>query len=313
MSSTSRINFFLVGAAKGGTTTVFERLNNRSDVYLSPLKEPNYYSDDIDISKFSTEFRTNTRLDLSDYFNQNPLPVMQIGFVRSAEEYSRLFDPAPSNAQLIGECSTSYLWSKSAPANIAKAHPKALILIMMRDPISRLYSHYMMARKYGFTSLPLIKAVQNDMNQKEKGWGSSELFIELGMYSDQIDRYKAHFPESQIKIMLTSDLRNPNSWSELISWLGLSKDNVPRDIKDKTQDANTAGLPRFESLNRILTKGGLKQKLGNLIPSFIKPPLFRWYYDSNKLPKMTEEERSFLKEIYSEELKTLKSKHGISF
>ena len=34
------LNFFVVGAAKGGTTTVFERLNSRSDVYLSPLKEP---------------------------------------------------------------------------------------------------------------------------------------------------------------------------------------------------------------------------------------------------------------------------------
>ncbi|MBM71211.1 MAG: hypothetical protein CL847_00305 [Crocinitomicaceae bacterium] len=313
MSSTSRINFFLVGAAKAGTTTVFERLNNRSDVYLSPLKEPNFYSDDIDISKFSTEFLTNTRLDLSGYFNQTPLPIRQIGFVRSAQEYSQLFDPAPSEAKLIGECSTSYLWSKSAPVNIAKAHPKARILIMLRDPISRLYSHYMMARKYGFTSLPLIEAVQNDMNHQQKGWGSSELFVELGMYSDQICRYKNHFPESQIKIMLTSDLRNPNCWSGLISWLGISKDKAPLDIKDKTQDVNIAGLPRFESLNRILTKVGLKQKLGNLIPSLIKTPLARWYYDSTSLPKMSEEESSFLKEIYSEELKTLKSKHGISF
>ena len=80
MSSTSRINFFIVGAAKGGTTTAFERLNNRDDVYLSPLKEPNFYSTDIDIEKFSTEFKANTRLDLSDYFENDPLEVRQIGF-----------------------------------------------------------------------------------------------------------------------------------------------------------------------------------------------------------------------------------------
>ena len=313
MSSTSRINFFIVGAAKGGTTTVFERLNNRTDVYLSPLKEPNYYSEDIDTQRFSTEFKSNTLLDLSGYFAQNPLPVRQIGFVRSESEYSQLFDPAPSEALVIGECSTSYLWSKAAPANIAEAHPGARILIMLRDPISRLYSHYMMARKYGFTSKPLIEAVKSDMNHPQKGWGSSELFVELGMYSEQIARYKALFPEAQIKIMLTSDLRKPNSWSELLSWLALPKENTPRDIKDKTQDANKAGLPRLESLNRFLTKSGFKKKLGKFIPSPIKKALVKWYYNSESLPKITEEERDFLYEIYKDELVRLKSEHGISF
>lgn len=313
MSSTSRINFFIVGAAKGGTTTVFERLNNRADVYLSPLKEPNYYSEDIDTQSFSTEFKANTKLDLSDYFTQAPLPVRQIGFVRSESEYAQLFDPAPSESVVIGECSTSYLWSKVAPTNIAKTHPKARILIMLRDPISRLYSHYMMARKYGFTSRPLIDAVKSDMNHPQKGWGSSELFVELGLYTDQIARYKALFPETQIKIMLTSDLRNPNKWSELILWLGLSKENAPRDIKDKTQDSNTAGLPRLESLNRFLTKSGFKKKLGNFIPGPFKKALLKWYYNSESLPKITAEERDFLRDIYKEELVRLKAEHGISF
>ena len=255
MSSASRINFFIVGAAKGGTTTAFERLNNRDDVYLSPLKEPNFYSTDIDIEKFSTEFKSNTRLDLSD------------------SEYDQLFKPAPESAKIIGECSTSYLWSTEAPEKIAKAHPNAKILIMLRDPISRLYSHYMMARKYGFTSLSLIDAVEKDIAHPQKGWGSSELFVELGMYTDQISRYKSSFPEDQIKIMLTSDLRNPHKWLELVDWLGLPRNKEPQNVKDKSRDANTAGLPRFESLNRALTKGGVKQKLGHFIPGFLKAPL----------------------------------------
>ena len=133
------------------------------------------------------------------------------------------------------------------------------------------------------------------------------------MYSDQIARYKALFPETQIKIMLTSDLRNPNKWSELISWLGLSKENAPRDRKDKTQDSNTSGLPRLESLNRFLTKSGFKKKLGNIIPSPFKKALVKWYYNSESLPKIKEEERNFLREIYREELVRLKAEHGISF
>jgi hypothetical protein len=312
MSSISRINFFVVGAAKGGTTTVFERLNSRDDVYLSPLKEPNYYSTDIDIAKFSNEFKANTRLELGDYFSQNPLPVRQIGFVRDAHDYEQLFTPAPVSAKLIGECSTSYLWSESAAKNIFEAHPQAKILIMLRHPIQRLYSHYMMARKYGFTTLPLQEAVAKDMAHSSPGWGASELFVELGMYVDQISRYKDIFPEAQIKIILTPDLSNAEKWEDLLDWLDLPQLAKSTEEKKKSKDANTAGLPRFEKINRWLTSKGLKQKLGNFIPSKLKAPLVAWYYNAENLPKISAEEKKFLEGIYSEELLRLKSEHGIS-
>lgn len=304
------INFFIVGAAKGGTTTAFDRLNARSDVYLSPLKEPNYYSTDIDTASFSTEFRANTNLDLTSYFAEDPLPVKQIGFIRDQALYNRLFASIPSTAKLVGECSTSYLYSTTAAENIRAAHPDAKILIMLRHPVDRLYSHYMMARKYGFTSLPLIDAVKKDMNNPNPGWGSSEIFIDLGFYSDQIARYKAHFPASQIRIMFTSDLRDTNKWSELLAWLGLP-DTEQTTLK--RSDANTAGLAKFEGLNRFLTSSGIKKKLGVLIPKGIKKSLVKWYYSADDLPKITEEEREFLMEIYSEELARLKAEHGISF
>lgn len=295
------LNFFVIGAAKAGTTTVFERLNARSDVYLSPLKEPNYYSSDIDTSKFSPEFRANTRLDLSDYFSQFPLPILQVGFVRDPSEYASLFTPAPSTALLRGECSTSYLFSQAAPAALAAEHPNARILIMLRNPIDRLYSHYMMARKYGFTSLPLREAVEKDLAHPSPGWGASELFVQLGLYSQQISRWRAHFPDAQIKIMRTEDLRAPEKWQGLLDWL-----NLPQA---KTQhyksDANTGGLARFEKLNRFLTSHRLKHKLGNFIPSGLKKKLVAWYYNSDALPKMTSEEREYVTGLYAEEITTL--------
>ena len=294
----------MIGAAKGGTTTVFERLNARPDVYLSPLKEPNYYSSDIDTTKFSPEFRANTRLDLSGYFSQSPLPVLQIGFIRDPLEYASLFAPAPPSAVLRGECSTSYLFSSAAPAALAADHPSSRILIMLRNPIDRLYSHYMMARKYGFTSLPLREAVEKDLAHPSPGWGASELFVQLGQYSEQIARWHAHFPAAQIKIMLTEELRSPDKWQGLLDWLELPQIAI---APKKKSDANTAGLPRFEKLNRFLTSNGLKHKLGNLIPSSLKKKLVAWYYNSDSLPKMTPEEREFLKEIYEEEISRLKS------
>jgi len=295
------LNFFVIGAAKSGTTTVFERLNSRSDVYLSPLKEPNYYSSDIDTSKFSSEFRANTRLDLSDYFSQSPLPILQVGFIRDSSQYASLFAPAPSTALIRGECSTSYLFSHAAPAALAAEHPNARILIMLRNPIDRLYSHYLMARKYGFTSLPLLEAVEKDLAHPSPGWGASELFVQLGLYSQQIKRWQAHFPDAQIKIMLTEDLSAPDKWQGLLDWLNLTYSA----IQYNKSDANTGGLARFEKLNRFLTSHDLKHILGNLIPSGLKKKLIAWYYNSEALPKMTTAEREQITEIYADEIAML--------
>ncbi len=97
----------------------------------------------------------------------------------------------------------------------------------------------------------------------------------------------------------------------MISWLCLKIEE--EEVSDKSGDANTAGLPRFESINRFLTKVGLKKTIGALIPNTSKKSISKWYYKSEDLPKITDEERSFLYEIYKEELIRLKSEHGISF
>ena len=113
-----RVNFFVIGAAKCGTTTLYARLNAHPEVFLSPLKEPNYHSRaDLDPTRFSKAFKANTKLDLTDYFAApDPLAKMQVGFVREAADYARLFSGANDTHRIVGECSTSYLWSPSAPA-----------------------------------------------------------------------------------------------------------------------------------------------------------------------------------------------------
>ena len=153
-----RVNFFVIGAAKCGTTTLYARLNGHPEVFLSPLKEPNYHSrEDLDPSRFSKAFKANTKLDLTDYLAApDPLPEMQVGFVREERDYARLFAGANDTHRIVGECSTSYLWSPSAPAALKAAHPDAKIVVSLRDPIARIFSHSLMARKYGFVKGHLL-------------------------------------------------------------------------------------------------------------------------------------------------------------
>ena len=289
-----RVNFFVIGAAKCGTTTLHARLNRHPEVFLSPLKEPNYHSRaDLDPNRFSKAFKANTKLDHADYLAlPDPLPERQVGFLRDVEEYARLFSGATDSHRVVGECSTSYLWSPSAPESLRRDHPDARIVVSLRDPVERIFSHYLMARKYGFVKGSVLEAVREDMNHPDPSWGRSELFLELSRYEAQLARWKAVFPPEQLMVLQSKDLRKEETWWTLQEWLGLT----PMDLLagEGAQNVNTAGLSRFEGLNRILTQTGLKHVLGAALPSGLKQRLLGWYYSADAVPQMTAEERETL-------------------
>ena len=223
---------------------------------------------------------------------------MQVGFVREEKDYARLFSGANDTHRIVGECSTSYLWSPSAPAALKAAHPDAKIVVSLRDPIARIYSHYLMARKYGFVKGSVVEAVKADLAHPDPSWGRSELFVELSLYEAQIARWRAHFSDDQLLVLEPGALRKDETWHDLQTWLGLT----PRDLSDSagSGDANTAGLSRFEGLNRFLTASGLKHVLARLVPSGLKQHILGWYYRSDEVPALTDQERQALAAILEE-------------
>ena len=103
---------------------------------------------------------------------------LQVGFVREEKDYARLFSGANDTHRIVGECSTSYLWSPSAPETLHAAHPHAKIVVALRDPVERMCSHYLMARKYGFVKGSVVEAVKADLAHPDPSWGRSGLFVE---------------------------------------------------------------------------------------------------------------------------------------
>jgi len=218
--------------------------------------------------------------------------------VQRETDYARLFAGATDAHRVVGECSTSYLWSPTAPAALHAAHPDAKIVVALRDPVERIFSHYLMARKYGFVKGSVVEAVKADLAHPDPSSGRSELFVELSLYEAQIARWRALFPDAQLRILEPGALRRDETWHDLQTWLGLT----PRDLTSGpgSGDANTAGLSRFEGLNRWLTSTGLKQALGRVVPSGLKSSLLGWYYRSDAVPTLTDAERAELTALLSE-------------
>jgi len=106
-------NFFIAGAPKCGTTALVRWLEEHPHVYVSPIKEPHYYSTDL-----------------------------AHRCVTSPERYARLFKGAAETHFARGEASTWYLFSLEAVPNIERDHPDAQYIVMSRDPVAMAQSLY---------------------------------------------------------------------------------------------------------------------------------------------------------------------------
>lgn len=292
-------NFFLIGAAKSGTTTLANMLSLHSHVYISPIKEPNYFSTDIDINSFSTDYKKNTFFADESYFRHKPLRLQHLSFIRNEHHYYQLFEDV-KNEIAIGECSTSYLFSTTAAAEIKKFNPDAKIMAILRNPVSRAFSHYLMALKYGYTSLPFREEILNDFNRSLKGWGISRLYIELGLYGQQLYRYYQHFEKNRILIILYDKfLSDPiETFSEIFDFL-----DIPFRYTELSERYNEAVIPRFQLLNKWVTQTGLRPILRNLFPSKVSEKLKRLFYSKEKLPQLTENDKKYFLDFFREDIK----------
>ena len=125
-------NFFIVGAAKAGTTSLAHYLDEHPQVYLSPIKEPNYFSrNDIHPEHFRKLLKERLALfNIKQYLSESELKSRHAAYLTELEQYQDLFRDAKPN-QILGEASVSYLWSQTAAKEIFNANSNAKIIIVL--------------------------------------------------------------------------------------------------------------------------------------------------------------------------------------
>ncbi len=291
-------NLFIVGAAKAGTTSLYHYLKSHKEVYFSPVKEPNYFSTDIKTAEFTSIYKRNIDVVPKDFYDKKPDKNIQLSFIREKKKYESLFKWV-NGESVVGECSTSYLYSKEAAENIFKFNPAAKIIIVLRNPAERTFSHYLMAVRYGFTRLPFRKALEKDKSQYNKGWGKTELFLELSQYYEQVKRYLKIFPKGKVKIVLFDDFKNDTlkTLNEISDFLSIARF---REFDKKKY--NTASLPKSKNLNRLIVNTGIKQKLSGIFSDRAKEKLKGVFFQENEVPSLGKEDRKYLQRIFKSDI-----------
>jgi hypothetical protein len=281
-------NFFLVGAAKAGTTSTYAYLSQHPQVFFPRIKEPHFF----------TQVRA-TRA-------QRPF----VQAITDRADYLRLFNGA-RGFSVVGDASPSYLWHPEVPDRIRKRVPHAKIAIILRDPVERAHSHYLMDYREGVQDLNFYDALVRDMNQSEKGWGISSLYFELGQYAQQVKRYLETFHLRQIGVFFFEDLRRDvkGALRKLLRFLDL--DTAALDRIDISRTHNSYAEPRNELMRR-LAGARISRILGQtIIPRRAGTYIFeRFFLRHAAKPPIEPRARDLLRELYEPDVAALEKTLG---
>ncbi len=280
-------NFFIVGTPKAGTSSLYEYLKQIPGIYMSPNKEPNYFS----ITLVSANGR--------DY---KP--------IRDKKEYLSLFSKV-KNEKIIGEATQSYLLDPEAPKLIHEVSPNARILISLRDPVERIFSLCLMLIRQGRLKISFHDAIHQALNQDIISDGIIKKLIRDhalggGKYTESVKRYQDIFGIDQVKIIFFEEwTKEPKKTvEEILNFLGLNY-----NIDDFHSEVyNPFGISRGAVATSILANQKITTFANKILPlstkNFLKE---KFLIKKVPKPKMDEKDQELLVNFYRDDVEKLQN------
>jgi hypothetical protein len=178
-------NFFIIGAAKAGTTTLFDLLKQHPQIYLPFNKEPMYFSHDDN-------------------------------YKRGVDWYKRTYFHQAAHSPARGEATPHYLyWSEKVAPRINQLYSPRPVkyIVMLRDPVSRAYSWYWNMVKEGRETLPFKEALEEENRRLDENWESFQYsgsmtygYTRGSRYAAALAPYLTLFPRQDFHFILQEDL-----------------------------------------------------------------------------------------------------------
>jgi hypothetical protein len=222
-------SFLIIGAQRAGTTSLYQ--------YLAAHPEVDRSTSGIDGAAWNKELH---------FFDDS--------FDRGLSWYRAAFPLASSRKlaelrgrQLIsGEATPYYLLNPLVPQRVARALPDVRLIALLREPVERAYSHYLLMCRAGRERLSFQKAIAAE----EKRLSGEEeriladpcyrsrkhrtfSYVTRGLYADQLERWFEHFPRDQLLVLRAEDLlaRPAETYFEVLEFLGLQPHTLDEFVR----------------------------------------------------------------------------------
>ncbi len=293
-------NFLIIGAAKSGTTSLADYLGQHPDVFIPPTnKEPSYFA------------LQDGSLPLAG--PAAPKVIHELWYshcITEHDRYANLFADA-GDRSAVGEASVRYLYYAQAAERICAAMPNAKLVAVLREPVSRLYSHYCMNVQYQLEPLSLADAIEAEPERIRAGWGWDWHYTRVGNYGEQLQRYFRLFDREQIQVLLYDELVKDQVgvFQRICRHIGVEDSFKP----DMTYRGKSAYRPWNLWLDRWLhwprsIRPGWESWIPNRIPEFIKKRLEDW--NSVPVPKIDRAVAKDLQRVFRDDVQQLEDLIG---
>ncbi len=176
-------NFLIVGVMKGGTSSLYHYLNQHPDVKMSRVQEVHFFA---------------------KYYSRGL-------------NYYRSFFPKKSEGKLSGESSPYYFFHPAVPARVKKDLPNCKIIVLLRDPVDRAYSHYQMHKGIDPADnfLQALAWEESRVQTTHERFLNGESFLDTshqaysylkrGMYAEQLHHWLHHYSLDALLILRSED------------------------------------------------------------------------------------------------------------
>ena len=277
-------DFLIIGAQKAGTTSLYKYLAAHHQIFMPAQKEVEFFSSNLYFTKGMNGY-------LNTWFKGG-------------------------NASCIwGEASPQYMMYDFVPSRIYESVPKVRMIAVLRNPIDRALSHYMMAVRRGIEQASLEETLCALMRRglvPDKERNSERDYILFGEYGRIISGYLKFFEAKQIRIVFFEKLfQEPTAvLADLFDFLGVEVNCLPANVGFRYHKGGTE--KRFPRMERwLLRQEWLKKMVKGSIPAPILSRVLFWFETEFNVGSaetqvhLSDDMRTMLRDYYLDDVRRL--------
>jgi hypothetical protein len=205
-------DFLIIGAAKSGTSSLYDYLVQHPSIFPCIVKEPNYFARYYD--KGTSWYKGCFSTTMLKY---NTEKIKKLKF-------------------LTGEASTQYYWYPHVPKRVKQLLPNVKLIILLRNPVDRSFSHYQMEVRHGNENLSFEEAIKEEEKRTESEYEkiindeyyfsskyTMQAYIAKSIYIESVKRWTNYFPKEQILFVNSADFykNTPETMNKIFDFLDL--------------------------------------------------------------------------------------------
>jgi len=288
-------NFLIAGPPKCASTSLYYYFSQHPQIFVSKVKETHFFTDNYE---------------------------------KGIKYYEKYFENA-GNAEALGEATPAYCFLPFALDRIKACYPDIKLILCLRNPMERAFSHWLMYKDAGVEKASFREAIdinlrqmlqvnfENDQgaalwNTRRKHVGDTgkwiRIYIQPGMYASIIRDIQQRFGVEQVKYIFMDDLKNNFSdvMKELFTFLQVENTFIIHNKQEKNFYYN-------RKIYRILSKTiGVKttRNISKAMPTNFKSLFKKQKHKVVEKPKLILDDRKFLYDIYRSDIHNLEKLSG---